>query len=307
MTDRLRLMRLCSAILALSPESNKFGLSIGSLQALKRLANNAEESSNEDAIATPALTAADIAGARAPTVPQKFPENYDPARPHTPEQIDAFKQGYTDRMAGRPITAFGDARDEDDNLTDSYICGYDPLEELKMTLPEYVECNRLEVAKYLAETGIEIRGPLPRNSCEFREDRHYDPTVDVLLVNLLNNIGSIKDGFHDALATLRNALGTPAMAIDSESLLVKLVDKPGLAAAMRAVVASDIADAHAATAHMDPTAKKAIELLFHIQDGGFLCEDMGTEGPAITRRIDELTKLLGLRGRAWRQGLREGE
>lgn len=298
MNDRLRLMRLCSIILSLGPDSEEFGMSLTSLQALKRLASNMQAASNDEAAAAPGVSAEQIGGRAPPTVTQKFPEGHDRDAPHTAEQIAAFKQGFEDRLAGRPITAFGDARDNDDNLTDSYTCGYDPLEELNLTLPEYVEYNRLEIAKYIAETGIGLTSALPRNPCEFPPEReHYDPTIDVLLVNLLNQIISIRDGFHDALSALRQALGTPAMAIDSESLLVKLVDKPGLAAAMRAAVAADIADAHAIAAGMDPTAKKAIELLFYIQDGGFLCQDMGDEGAPITRRINELTKLLGLRGR----------
>jgi hypothetical protein len=89
------------------------------------------------------------------------------SKPHTPAQVEAFRMGFADRMNGRPIMAFGDARDEDPELNDAYGTGYDPRNELNMVRPEYLEQVRADVVAYLSETGLTLPEVLPRNRCEF--------------------------------------------------------------------------------------------------------------------------------------------
>lgn len=88
---------------------------------------------------------------------------------HTPAQLSAFLKGRTDRMDGRPLTCFGDARDDDGELTDAYTLGYDPHDELGLILPQFKDKCAAEVLVYAAEAGVTIlrAEQMPRNRCEF--------------------------------------------------------------------------------------------------------------------------------------------
>lgn len=86
---------------------------------------------------------------------------------HTDAQRAAFLMGLNDRLAGKPMMAFGDARDNDPQLNDAYGAGYDPWNEMRMVRPQFEERVAREVGAYLIETGAIIPTPLPRNACEF--------------------------------------------------------------------------------------------------------------------------------------------
>ena len=196
MNDRLRLQQLCATIASLTQEGDSFGLSLGSLVALKRLAQSKLDASNDDE----PQSIKDLRKrlAMATYIPSEHP--------HTDSQVEAFKQGLKDRLEGRPMTAFGDARDDDEHLTDSYCCGYDPYDELGLTIPEFRDYNTHQIAQYLRETGITLPPDLPRTSCEFMPAVGYDATADLLILNLLNGISETKPGFDESLAAIRHAL-----------------------------------------------------------------------------------------------------
>lgn len=86
----------------------------------------------------------------------------------TANKIEAFKAGMADRLAGRPMMAFGDERDDDGEMTDAYCFGYDPLDEMGLTLPEHkaqVEAETAELIRLCCPNGVPAN--LPRNRCEF--------------------------------------------------------------------------------------------------------------------------------------------
>lgn len=88
-----------------------------------------------------------------------------------PKHIEAFKAGLADRLAGRPMMAFGDARDDDADVTDGYCMGYDPHDELGLTLPEFkaeTEAMTAELIRACCPLGVPMK--LPRNRCEFPND-----------------------------------------------------------------------------------------------------------------------------------------
>lgn len=237
MNDRLRLKQLCNVILGLKPENPpQSALGESSLLALQRLARNKLDASQDGEVrplrpyqvamlqkmrafipprAPPPKRRQVDYGFQTSNGPslveqleaafediERLNQRLAPSR-HSEAQINAFKQGFQDRLDGKPICAFGDARDNDGDLTDSYCCGYDPLDELGLTLPEYREYSRLQVAQYLAETGIVIPKDMPRNPCEFPDEREFDPIVGAALLNLLNQISTTKPGFDAALEEVR--------------------------------------------------------------------------------------------------------
>lgn len=82
------------------------------------------------------------------------------------ENLIAFKLGLADRLAGFPMMAHEGQPDEGETV-DAYAIGYDPHDEMGMTLPEF----RDEVRAFTAECVRQIPGgipmALPRNKCEF--------------------------------------------------------------------------------------------------------------------------------------------
>lgn len=257
MNDRIRLKQLCDSIASLTPETDSCGLSLQSLEALQRMVQSRLDASNDE---QPEFIK---------TLRQVLAAPSTPMGSHTAAQVDAFKQGLRDRIDGRPMTAFGDARDDDEDLTDAYCCGYDPYDTLELTKPEFVEHNKREIAGYMAEIGIVFPADiLPRTSCEFTAATDYDPTKDLLLLNLLNHIESTRPGFDRALADIRMALP------------VRIPEGMPMA--------------------LDATARTAIELLIYIRDGGFLSEAIdaamsdSTESEArnLIGKIDDFDALL---------------
>jgi hypothetical protein len=83
----------------------------------------------------------------------------------TTQTLAAFKLGLADRLAGRPMIAHDSTPDGE--LSDAYAIGYDPFDEMGLTLPEY----RDEVRAFAGECVRQIPGgiptALPRNKCEF--------------------------------------------------------------------------------------------------------------------------------------------
>jgi hypothetical protein len=246
MNDSIRLRQLCDSIASLTPESDSYGLSLRSLEALQRMVQSKIQASSEDqpeylrelrqAVSTPTTEATHF---------------------HTIAQLDAFKQGMRDRLDGRSMTAFGDERDEDGNLTDAYCSGYDPFDTLELTKPEFIEHGKLEVSRYMAEIGVALRAALPQTSCDFKEDSIRHQSNGVLLLNLLNTISVTKPGFDTALDAIRTAMSVQGMFAQP----------------------------------LDPIAKSAIELLVYIRNEGFMSNDLG-ESKDIIQKIDNFDALL---------------
>lgn len=82
------------------------------------------------------------------------------------ENLIAFKLGLADRIAGRPMTAHEGQPDEGETV-DAYAMGYDPFDEMGLTLPEYRDETRIFVAECVRQIPGGIPVSLPRNRCEF--------------------------------------------------------------------------------------------------------------------------------------------
>jgi hypothetical protein len=92
----------------------------------------------------------------------------------------AFVVGLADRLAGRPLMARDDDGD-DEYWVDAYCAGYDPREEMGLTLPEFLEVQKATIVELTALTGSVIPEVLPYNRCEFPGGA---PKADVFTVEI---------------------------------------------------------------------------------------------------------------------------
>jgi hypothetical protein len=78
----------------------------------------------------------------------------------------AFKLGLADRLAGRPMTAHEGQPDEGETV-DAYAMGYDPHDEMGLTLPEFLAETRIFIAECVRQIPGGVPMNMPRNKCEF--------------------------------------------------------------------------------------------------------------------------------------------
>jgi hypothetical protein len=117
----------------------------------------------------------------------------------------AFIQGLADRLAGKPLMARDDDGD-DEYWADAYICGYDPRNELDMARPEFREKCAADVIELTKLTGSVIPDALPRNRCEFPNDKFSVeiPKVGTVKAESLEELG---DNAWDAVHMAPNSTG----------------------------------------------------------------------------------------------------
>lgn len=82
------------------------------------------------------------------------------------ENFHAFKLGLADRLAGRPMMAHEGQPDEGETV-DAYAIGYDPFDEMGLTLPEFREETQAFAAECIRQIPGGVPVSLPRNKCEF--------------------------------------------------------------------------------------------------------------------------------------------
>jgi hypothetical protein len=75
----------------------------------------------------------------------------------TAQLLECFKLGLADRLAGRPMIAHDSCGDGEPS--DAYAIGYDPFDEMSLTLPEY----RDVVRAFAGECVRQIPGGVPVN------------------------------------------------------------------------------------------------------------------------------------------------